>query len=100
MFSLDLFTAVTHTHADVLDFGDEAVIGINVKCTHDFGQLEFSTAPIVRTSRFLEYPVIGQRFFRNPYISNKEVCNGFSGGTPYPSDRGFIGTRNLGQSVS
>lgn len=71
-----------------------------LKCTHDFGQLEFSTAPIVRTSRFLEYPVIGQRFFRNPYISNKEVCNGFSGGTPYPSDRGFIGTRNLGQSVS
>ena len=44
-----------------------------VKCTYNFGQMEFLTAPIVRTSRFQKYPFIGQQVFRNPYISDKEV---------------------------
>ena len=50
--------------------------------------------------RFWKSPVIGQMIFRSPYISDKEVCNGFSRGMPHPSNRWLIGTLNLGQLVS
>ena len=59
----------------------------NLKCTRDFGQLEFLTAPTVRTLRFWKSPVIGQMIFRSPYISDKEVCKGYSRGMPRPSDK-------------
>ena len=71
-----------------------------LKCTRDFGQLEFLTAPTVRTLRFWKSPVIGQMIFRSPYISDKEVCKGYSRGMPRPSDRWLIGTPNLRQPVS
>ena len=58
-----------------------------LKCTRDFGQLEFLTAPTVRTLRFWKSPVIRQMIFRSPYISDKEVCKGYSRGMPRPSDR-------------
>ena len=76
------------------------IISIPIKCTRDFGQLEFLTAPTVRTLRFWKSPVIGQMIFRSPYISDKEVCKGYSRGMPRPSDRWLIGTPNLRQPVS
>ena len=50
---------------------------LKLKCTRDFGQLEFLTAPTVRTFRFRESPVIGQRIFKNPTFRTRRFVTAF-----------------------
>ena len=74
--------------ADARVFTEEELRQGWLKCTRDFGQLEFLTAPIVRTTRFQESPCFGHLVFENPRKSDRRAQKVLQEGNPL-----FIGQK-------